>query len=119
MEWLPKEKPGQLWYVIETSAREKVGQIVGRYQEDGSVQIGYRVIPSARGRGYSTEAARVLITHLFASGVERVVAEANPGNKPSTRVLEKLEFKEIEYKERALELNGVWLDGRVYELRRS
>ncbi len=48
-----------------------------------------------------------------------MVAEANSGNKPSTRVLEKLGFKEIEYKERALELNGVWLDGRVYELRRS
>jgi len=69
---------------------KKVGQIVGRHQEDGSVQIGYRVIPSARGKGYCTEAVRALITHLFSSGVERVVAEVNTGNKPSIRVLEKL-----------------------------
>lgn len=119
MEWLPKEKPGQLWYVIETAAGEKVGQTVGRHQEDGSVPIGYRVIPSARGRGYCTEAARVLMAHLFASAVERVVAEANPGNKSSIMVLEKLGFREIEYKEKAVEINGVWLDGVVYELRRG
>jgi RimJ/RimL family protein N-acetyltransferase len=56
---------------------------------------------------------------MFTSGVNRVVAEANPGNKPSIRILEKLGFKKIEYKERAVEINGVWLDGVVYELRRG
>ena len=118
-EWLPREKPGQLWYIIGTLDREKVGQIVGRYQDDGSVQIGYRIIPSARGRSYCTEAARMLVTHLFASGVEKIVAEANHGNTPSIRVLEKLGFKKIEYKARAVEINGIWLDGVVYELRRG
>jgi len=117
-EWLPKEKPGQLWYIIETASGEKIGQIVGRYQEDGSVQIGYRVIPSARGKGYCTEAVRSLVNHLQReAGVERVTAEANPGNKPSLRVLEKLGFRKIAYKERAVEINGVWLAGVVYELR--
>jgi len=118
-EWLPKEKPDQLWYIIETLTGEKVGQIVGRYQEDGSVQIGYRIVPSARMRGYCTEAAKPLITCLFSSGVERVVAEANPRNKPSIRVLEKLGFREIDYKERTVEIQGVWLDGVVYELKRG
>ena len=116
-KWLPKEKPGQLWYIIETPAGEKVGQIVGRLQDDGSYQIGYRVIPPARGMGYCTDAAKALVDHLFTIGVERVTAEANPRNVPSRKVLEKLGFREIEYKEKALELNGVWLDGVVYELR--
>ncbi|MCX6649097.1 MAG: GNAT family N-acetyltransferase [Candidatus Bathyarchaeota archaeon] len=116
-EWLPKEKTGQLWYIIETTSGEKVGQVVGRYQEDGSVQIGYRVIPTARRRGYCTEAVKTLVAHLFDSGVKRIEAEANPANKPSRRVLEKLGFRETEYKERAVEINGVWLDGVVYELR--
>ena len=111
-EWLPKKKEGQLWYIIETPAREKVGQIVGRHQEDGSVQIGYRVIPTARCRGFCTEAVKTIIAHLFDSGVKSIEAEANPSNKPSRRVLEKLGFKE-----KALELNGVWLDGIVYELK--
>jgi RimJ/RimL family protein N-acetyltransferase len=104
-EWLPKEKSGQLWYVIETPEGEKVGQIVGRHQEDGSVQIGYRIIPYARGKGYCTEAVRALITHLFSLGVERVVAEVNTGNKPSIRVLEKLGFRDIEYNEKLVRIN--------------
>ena len=56
---------------------------------------------------------------MFASGVERIVAEANPHNTPSIRVLEKLGFKKIEYNERAIENNGIWLDGGVYELRKG
>jgi RimJ/RimL family protein N-acetyltransferase len=118
-EWLPRNKPDQLWYIIENTLGEKVGQIVGRYQKDGSVQIGYRVIPPARGRGYSTEAVATMIHHLFDQGIGRITAEANPRNTPSLRVLEKLGFYEIEYKKKAVELNGVWLDGVVYELRRE
>ena len=48
-EWIQREKPGQLWYIIGIPDGVMVGQIVGRYQDDGSVQIGYRIIPSARG----------------------------------------------------------------------
>jgi RimJ/RimL family protein N-acetyltransferase len=117
-EWLPREKPGILWHIIETPDGEKVGQIVARLQEDGSHQIGFRVAPSARGRGYCTEAAKALVKHLFEKGVKRVTAEANPNNKPSRRVLEKLGFKEVEYKAKAIEVNGVWLSGVVYEIRR-
>jgi len=32
-------------------------------------------------------------------------------------VLEKLGFNEIEYKEKAVKLNGVWLESIVYDLR--
>jgi RimJ/RimL family protein N-acetyltransferase len=49
--------------------------------------------------------------------VQRIVAEASPKNKPSTRVLEKLGFRAIDYKKKALDLNGVWLDGVVYEIK--
>jgi RimJ/RimL family protein N-acetyltransferase len=34
-------------------------------------------------------------------------------------VLEKLGFREIDYKERTVEIQGVWLDGVVYELNRG
>lgn len=119
MEWLPGEKPGVLWHIIETPRGEKVGQIVARRQGDGSYQIGFRVIPAARRRGYCTEAAKTLVAHLFASGVKRIEAGANPANVSSRRVLEKLGFKEIGYKEKEVEINGVWLDGVVYELKRG
>jgi RimJ/RimL family protein N-acetyltransferase len=50
-EWLPRDRTDQLWYIIENTLEESVGQIVGRYQNDGSVQIGYRVIPPRAGNG--------------------------------------------------------------------
>jgi RimJ/RimL family protein N-acetyltransferase len=118
-EWLLRDKPGQLWYIINNTLGVKVGQVVGRYQKDSSVQIGYRVIPSMRGRGYCTGAVATLIRHLFGQEVEQIIAEANPRNVSSLRVLEKLGFNEIEYKEKAVMLNGIWLDGVVYELRRD
>ena len=39
-EWLLRNKPDQLWYIIENTLGERVGQIVGRHQNDGSVQVG-------------------------------------------------------------------------------
>lgn len=71
-----------------------------------------------RGRGYCTEAVATLTHHLFDRGIERITAEADPSNMPSLRLLDKLGFNEIEYREKAIELNGEWLDGVVYELRR-
>ena len=117
-EWLYREKPGQLWYVILADG-ERVGQVVGRVQDDGSVQVGYRLIPSARGRGYATDAVLALAYRLFSEGVSRVIAEANPRNIASIRVLERAGFRHVGYKEKAVEVNGVWLDGAVYELTRD
>jgi RimJ/RimL family protein N-acetyltransferase len=118
-EWLPRDKVGQYWYIVLSKEGERMGQVVGRTQVDGSVQIGFRMILSARGKGRCTEAVRLLITHLFELGVDRVTAEANPRNLPSRRVLEKLGFNEVGYRDKAVEINGIWLDGIVYELRKS
>jgi RimJ/RimL family protein N-acetyltransferase len=98
-EWLPREKPDVLWYIIEITGGEKVGQIVARLQDDGSYQVGFRVVPLARSRSYCTEAMKTLVEYLFRIGVERIEAEANPVNTSSRRVLEKVGFRQISYKE--------------------
>jgi RimJ/RimL family protein N-acetyltransferase len=49
---------------------------------------------------------------------EKVIAEANPKNLASRRVLEKAGFKKSKYKEEVVKINGAWLDGLVYELTR-
>ncbi len=117
-EWLPGEKPGQLWYLILADG-DRVGQVVGRVQDDSSVQVGYRLVPSARGRGYATDAVLALARSLFDKGVSRVTAEANPRNIASIKVLERAGFRRVGYNEKAVEINGVWLDGAIYELKRG
>jgi len=53
------------------------------------VEIGYFVLPVARGRGHATTIARTLAEHAFSLGIERVAAYVNVGNVASERVLER------------------------------
>ena len=118
LKWLRTEKD-ELWYIIETKDQVKIGQIVGRIKSEKTIEIGYRVIPSARNLGYCTDAVKAFLDHLFNSQFLKVIAESNPKNSASRRVLEKSGFKEVGYKKKALEVNGVWLDAVLYEMIRD
>jgi RimJ/RimL family protein N-acetyltransferase len=52
------------------------------------VEIGYFVLPHARGRGIAKTIARALAEHAFSLGIERVAAYVNVGNVASERVVE-------------------------------
>jgi RimJ/RimL family protein N-acetyltransferase len=56
------------------------------------VEIGYFVLPHARGRGVATTIARTLAEHAFSLGIERVAAYVNDGNIASERVAERAGF---------------------------
>ena len=60
--------------------------------ERGIVEIGYWLLPHARGRGVATRVARLLAEHAFSLGVQRVAAYVNVGNNRSDRVLERAGF---------------------------
>jgi len=63
---------------------------------DGEVEIGYGIVPSRQGRGYATEALRTMIAMAWADArVTAVVAETDPGNVASQRVLERAGFRQI------------------------
>lgn len=68
----------------------------GKPQADGTVEIGYTVLPLYQGRGYATEAVVELLSWAFnQDGVSRILAESASNNKPSVRLLEKLKFNPI------------------------
>lgn len=60
--------------------------------ERAIIEIGYWLLPHARGRGVATQIARLLAEHSFSLGVQRVQAYVNVGNAPSERVLERARF---------------------------
>lgn len=63
---------------------------------DETVEIAYGVAPGYQGRGYATEAARLLIDHAFAMGGVRIVrAHTLPQENASTRVLAKCGFTRV------------------------
>jgi RimJ/RimL family protein N-acetyltransferase len=57
-------------------------------------ELGYGLVPAARGRGIMTRALRVLVEELFARTVlDTLVALSLAENRPSRRVLAKLGFR--------------------------
>ena len=60
--------------------------------EDGSVEVGYGFVPSARGRGYATESLEAVLAHAERQGLRTVVAMTAVDNVASQRVLERCGF---------------------------
>jgi RimJ/RimL family protein N-acetyltransferase len=60
--------------------------------EDGTVEIGYSVVPSWQRRGIATEASRALVDAAWERGARRVIAHTLPHLAPSIGVLERLGF---------------------------
>jgi RimJ/RimL family protein N-acetyltransferase len=62
--------------------------------EDGEVEIGYGLVPAARGAGLASEATELLVEWARTQpGVERVCARVDPSNDPSRRLLVRLGFE--------------------------
>lgn len=83
------------WLVVV--AGEVVGDCGwrGPADDDGVVELGYGLAPSARGRGLGTEAVGVLAAWTEVQpGVRLVAAQVLVGNEPSLRLLARLGFVE-------------------------
>ena len=63
--------------------------------DDGCGEIGYGLAPSARGRGYATEAVQALVAVGVTQGLDAVTAETHAGNSSSERVLLRAGFEVI------------------------
>jgi [ribosomal protein S5]-alanine N-acetyltransferase len=81
-----------IWTMVERATGEVVGDCGLQMLEGGpDVEIGWRMAPGRRQRGYATEAARAALDVGFGVlGLERIVAVAHPDNVQSRRVMEKL-----------------------------
>lgn len=59
---------------------------------EGVVELGYALSRDCWHSGYATEACRALIDEAFAAGVHRIIAECDPQNTASWKLLERLGF---------------------------
>ena len=88
------------WYAIATEPPFASPTLVaaagflGPPDADGTVEIGYSVIPEATGRGFATEAVRALWTWAIGSGAARVIAHTTRANEASIAVLRHCGFVE-------------------------
>ena len=87
-----------VWLMIHATERVVIGDVgfKGKPGHEGTVEIGYSVVPASRNRGYASEASQALINWAFIQqGVKRIVAECSDDNAASIRILEKLGMKRL------------------------
>jgi RimJ/RimL family protein N-acetyltransferase len=66
----------------------------GPPRPDGELEVGYALVPKARGAGLATEAVRLLLGWAWRQPeVRRIVARVDEGNGDSERLLRRLGFK--------------------------
>jgi RimJ/RimL family protein N-acetyltransferase len=89
-------RPFGHYRITRTADGKAIGGIgfKGRPSE-GSVEVGYGLVPSARGNGYAAEALAALLNIAAELGVVRVVADTDKDNIASRRTLERAGFKQV------------------------
>ena len=96
---LMRAEPGNEEYTCDRKIHLPVGRVIGGAgfkgtpSADGDVEIGYGIDEQNRCRGYATEAVQAMTAWALAQpGVRRVLAQTEPGNAISQRVLQKCGF---------------------------
>ncbi|SHL12552.1 ribosomal-protein-alanine N-acetyltransferase [Chitinophaga jiangningensis] len=89
---------GLYWVITTPSSSQLMGTIcLWNYQPaDGSVEIGYELMPKYQRQGFMQEAIAAVITFAFTRIQANVIkAEVDVSNQPSIKALQKHGFTEI------------------------
>ncbi|HZY95450.1 MAG TPA: GNAT family protein [Candidatus Bathyarchaeia archaeon] len=123
-EFLTPSVPGLEFsrYFIQKKDSTRIG-IVIHFNAGGSpfrTEIGYILKETARGQGYATEAASIIVDYLFLSrNLERVQAHTVAENSASHKVLERIGFKKEGELRHAGWLRGRWINYYSWSILRS
>jgi len=96
-----------------------IGDVVLFWQsrEHRQGELGYMFHPDYGGKGYATEAARMMLRLGFENaGLHRIVGRIDARNAPSARVLEHLGMRREAYFVRNEFIKGEWTDEVVYAM---
>lgn len=106
-------------FLIRTEAGELVGRVnlIGvRRTHFQMADLGYRMAESACGKGYASEAVRLVLERAFGElGLKRIEANARVENEGSVRVLLRNGFTQFGRSSKSFELGGVWHDRLHFE----
>jgi RimJ/RimL family protein N-acetyltransferase len=118
------DTPGE-WFQFAV-ARPVTGRLIGDCaatpdaDDPRQCEIGFTIAPEHQGRGYATEAARLLLGYLFtARGKHRITAHCDPRNTASAAVLERLGMRREGHLRESTWAKGDWTDDLVYGLLRD
>jgi ribosomal-protein-alanine N-acetyltransferase len=91
----PEDVPWLLRPILRSDTHEAIGYLNfhGAPDETGMVEVGYTLLPAARGHGYALEAVRAAFEWATrVHGIRRFRASVAPGNERSLNLIGKLGF---------------------------
>jgi [ribosomal protein S5]-alanine N-acetyltransferase len=113
--------PGQ-WFQIGIARREN-NHLLGdcglkiHAHDPRQATIGITLARASQRLGYATEVLSMLFDHVFGPlHLHRVIADTDPENVPSWRLLERLEMRREAHSKRSLWFKGRWADEYVYAI---
>lgn len=108
---------------LQPAIRDETGALIGtmylvlKSVDDRTAEIGWILRPEAQGRGYATEAARLLLDFSFDQlGLHRVYAELDPRNTASVALCERLGMRHEGHFVEDMFLKGEWTDTGRYAI---
>lgn len=107
-------------FFIEKKDGVKIGFLAHFVTHGKLTAIGYALLPDERGKGYGSEAVKILVDYLFLSkDISRIQAETHPKNVASQRVLEKAGFVKEGIIRRSFFSRGEWRDTTLFSVLRE
>ncbi|MGD0029510.1 MAG: GNAT family protein [Candidatus Bathyarchaeia archaeon] len=112
-------------FIIEKKDGSKIGFIVHFHvlhlgTGTKQLEIGYSLIPSERGKGFCSEAVKIMVDYLFLSkDIMRIQAQTDQRNGASQKVLEKAGFKKEGILRKNFFMRGEWTDDYIYSIIRE
>ena len=98
---------------------ERDGHVIGKAGFWRLPEIGFILHPDHWGQGLAFEALSPLIPRAFARfPIEKLVADVDPANSGSLRLLARLGFKEVRREKNTWNIGGKWHDSVFLELAR-
>jgi RimJ/RimL family protein N-acetyltransferase len=89
-----EQRPFGYYRITRLADGRAIGGLGFKGRPDGGcVEIGYGLVPSARGHGYAAEAVTALLTVAADNGLSRVLADTTPDNIASQRTLIRAGFR--------------------------
>ncbi|MBI2255970.1 MAG: GNAT family N-acetyltransferase [Proteobacteria bacterium] len=95
------------------------GKVVGRMAFWQGAEIGFFFDPRHQGKGFASEALKAMIAHAFDTlGFDEIVADVDPHNEASLRLLERNGFMRTGFAKDTFEIGGKSFDSIYLALRR-
>ena len=110
-----------IFFIIEKKDGTRIGHVGSFSDSRGrSMEIGYAIVPSERGKGYGTETIQIMVDYLFLSkDIVRIQAPTETRNIASQRALEKAGFSKEGIMRKSLDVRGEYRDMCLYSILRE